>query len=157
MRHLTLVRHAQAVPPDSCPTDFDRPLAPSGLAAAQLMSRRVAAELPHPQLLVSSSAMRALTTARQFASVLRQQDVRLEPRIYEATPGTLLELVAQLPDAVEHAMLFGHNPGFSQLSQLLSGESGELPTCAVAHLELDIPSWAKVAPGCGRLLQLCAP
>src|SRR5579863_6516167 len=120
-RRLVLVRHAKSSWDYAELSDFERPLNARGRRDAPLMARRLAAVLKPPLRLISSPALRAITTAHAFAEALgqRHEDVRLEPRIYEATPAALLSLVQQLDDADAQVLLFGHNPGFSDLALLL--------------------------------------
>lgn len=109
-------------------------------------------------LLVSSTANRAITTARDFAAALANRAITQESRIYEATVRTLMAVIADLPPSANSAMLFGHNPGFSEFVEHLSGRSlGELPTCAIAKLELNIDQWAEAHEGCAELVWCDSP
>lgn len=156
MRRLSLIRHAKSSWDYAELSDFERPLNTRGRRDAPAMAKRLAAELERPLRLVSSPALRAITTAHAFAEalVLPQTAIRLEPRIYEASRGNLLQLVRELDDADSHVMLFGHNPGFTELAQLLAPcPFSEMPTCAAATFGLDAARWRDVRPGCGSLLR----
>lgn len=160
MRVLTLVRHAKASREDPTLDDFHRPLDERGLRDAPLMAQRLARSGGLPDRLVSSPALRALTTARLFADALGipQQAILLQPDIYEASADQLLQVVRGLDEAALSVALFGHNPGLSDFCQALGrGGIGELPTCAVVRFELDVPRWSEVRPGCGRLLGYSFP
>ena len=160
MRLLTLIRHAKSSWDDTTLSDFDRPLNRRGENDAPAMAQRLADELEQPLKLISSPALRALTTARVFAEILGIPEAKLhqEPRIYEATAGTLLDIVNRLPDKIEHAVLFGHNPGFTDLGRLLTREPyADMPTCAVATIAFDRPQWKDIMPGSGRLLRYRFP
>ncbi|MGQ0836077.1 MAG: SixA phosphatase family protein [Gammaproteobacteria bacterium] len=67
-----------------------------------------------------------------------------DERLYLAHPKDILEVVRGVGSRVRHLMLVGHNPGLSEFAQALTNDSdlGELPTCAVYSVELDIRSWA---------------
>lgn len=111
-------------------------------------------------LLVSSSAKRAFATAIGFARALSipQKAIEIQPRIYEASSRTLLKLIGELPDDRNGVILFGHNPGISETIGLLTGDpAGDLPTCAIARIELEIDSWQEVVPGIGTLKWLDYP
>ncbi|MDR3416557.1 MAG: histidine phosphatase family protein [Nevskia sp.] len=154
MRRLTLVRHAKSSWDYEELSDFERPLNARGRRDASAMARKLVAELERPLRLVSSPALRAITTAHAFADALdiRHADIRVEPRIYEASRGTLLEVARQLDDADHHVLLFGHNPGLTELSLMLARcPFAELPTCAVATLRFEIPTWNELNPGAGTL------
>lgn len=160
MRRLTLVRHAKSSWDYAELSDFERPLNNRGRRDAPAMARRLATELERPLRLVSSPALRAITTAHAFAEALGipHTAIRLEPRIYEASRGTLLGLVRELDDADSHVLLFGHNPGFSELAQLLAPcPFSEMPTCAAATLGLDAAHWREVRHGNGSLLRYQYP
>lgn len=155
MRILTLIRHAKSSWAQEGLDDFERPLNERGRRDAPVMAARFSNEIGRPDLLLSSPALRAITTARVFANVLdiAADGIELQSRIYDATPVTLMEIVRQLDDRHRHVALFGHNPGFSELShQLASCDFDELPTCGIAHISLTIERWQNASRGCGRLL-----
>ncbi|HZR37275.1 MAG TPA: histidine phosphatase family protein [Nevskia sp.] len=160
IRRLTLVRHAKSSWDYAELSDFERPLNTRGRRDAPAMARRLAPELERPLRLVSSPALRAITTAHAFAEALgvAHTAIRVEPRIYDATRGTLFGLVQELDDVDTHVLLFGHNPGFSELAQLLAPCSfGEMPTCAVATLAFELAHWRELQPHAGTLLRYDYP
>lgn len=160
MKLLTLVRHAKSSWDNPDLEDFERPLNERGRRDAPMMAERVRGQLPRPDRLVSSPALRAITTARRFAEALGldANDILIQPKIYDATLETLLRLLRQLDDGDGHAMLFGHNPGFSELSHALARcNFNDLPTCAVVHLQLDIEHWGQADGRCGKLLAFLYP
>lgn len=152
VRTLYLVRHAKSAWDDPTLSDFDRPLNARGLRDAPEMARRFAARKEPVDLLVSSPAARAISTAQVFASALEQPEVQQEPALYLATPSALMGLIASLPDTASSAMLFGHNPGLSELAELLCNNGiGNLPTCTIVRIDLEAAHWAEVASGTGIL------
>lgn len=154
MRLLTLVRHAKSSWDYAELSDFERPLNARGRHDAPLMAERCKKYPPRVDRLVSSPALRAITTARIFAQTLgiNTDDIVVQPKIYEASTATLMQIVRSLDDADRHVMLFGHNPGFSQLAhELARCNFADMPTCAMARLELDVKTWADVGAGCGTL------
>ena len=160
MLRLTLVRHAKSSWADPGMRDFERPLNPRGTRDAPVMAVRVSELRRLPDHLVSSPAMRAFTTACTFADRLgfATDAIQLDSRIYEASRETLAEVVRGLDPKSKHAMLFGHNPGFSELARWLATCSfTEMPTCAIASLELQIGDWRELGPGCGKLANYLYP
>ncbi len=156
MRLLTLIRHAKSSWDNNTElSDFERPLNARGRKDAPEMAERLATELEQPLKLVSSPALRAITTAQAFADALSiaHKDIHREPRIYEATPGTLLEIVRAFDNRHHHVVMFGHNPGFSDFARLLVTDfpTIEMQTCAIATIELGAPSWSFVGLGDGKL------
>ena len=156
MRRLTLIRHAKSSWDYAELSDFERPLNARGRRDAPAMAARLAAELERPLRLISSPALRAITTAHAFAAALAvpNTSIRLDPRIYEASRGTLLGLLRECDDADTHVLLFGHNPGFSELAQLLAPcPFHDMPTCAVATIGFDTPHWRELRHGGGTVLR----
>jgi phosphohistidine phosphatase len=151
MRRLTLVRHAKSDWKNSELKDFDRPLNRRGLKEAPEMAELVAAQQLRPDLMLTSPAVRALETARVFAKALEYPLRRLktEDRLYLGPATDILDVVRGIGSRVRHLMVFGHNPGLSEFAQSLTNdrELGELPTCAVYTMELDVRSWGDVRVG----------
>jgi len=146
MKTLYLVRHAKASRDDPALADRDRPLHDRGLNDAPAMARRVAKQRVKPALLMSSPALRALTTAQLFADELghSRRAIVIDERIYAATVDVLLALIHELDDDHDGVMLFGHNPEFSELAGHLAGKMIDMPTCAVARCRFDVASWVDV-------------
>lgn len=163
MKALTLIRHATSSQDFPLLGDFQRPLNPRGRRDVPVLAQRLAAAISGPVAIVSSPATRALTTAQGFAEAfgLDDTDIRLEPAIYEATPGTLLALVNRFDEQHEQVLLFGHNPGFTDLARVLSEGPlpfAEMPPCGCATFRFDgAATWAEVTPGSGRLTGWLAP
>lgn len=147
MKTLYLVRHAKASRDDPSLADRDRPLNKRGLHDAPAMAKRLAK--PAIDLIVSSPALRALTTAQLFADELghARPSIVIDERVYASTANALLVLIQELDDGIDGVMLFGHNPEFSELVGRLAGKAIDMPTCAVARLRFDVASWADVGPG----------
>jgi phosphohistidine phosphatase len=160
MRLLTLIRHAKASWDNPELGDYVRPLSLRGQRDAPEMARMLATELEPPLQLVSSPALRALTTAQIFATTLKlnHADIKIEQRIYDATLGTLLDIVNTQDDRNRHVVLFGHNPGFTELAQLFAEVPfGEMPTCGVLTLSFDAAHWREVAPRSGSVVRYRFP
>src|SRR5688500_13052678 len=135
-------------------TDFERPLNERGLQNAPMMARLFKRRNEPVDLLVSSTAVRALSTARLFADELGipEKQIKKEPAIYEASVPAILNVIGSLPAKADRVMLFGHNPGFSNVIDHLTGHAlGNLPTCGIARLELMIDDWKLVTRGSAML------
>ena len=160
MKLLTLIRHAKSSWKEPGMEDFARPLNGRGKRDAATMGQRLAANGILPDVIVSSPAKRARSTATRLGKEIGfpKSAIVLEEGIYHATSEQLLRIVRKLDDACEHVALVGHNPGFSELSGLLSQDYiGDLPTCSVVRLQLDVSSWQEVQRRCGRLLDFDYP
>lgn len=152
MHLLTLVRHAKSSWDHPTIDDFERPLNERGQRDAPRMAERVKRALGVPDRLVSSPAVRAITTARVFAETfgLAPTEVDEQARIYEASAESLLDIVRLFDNRHRHVMLFGHNPGLTELAHLLARCSfDDLPTCAAVQVGFDVALWSDVDEGGG--------
>ena len=159
-RRLTIVRHAKSDWGDFAVADHDRPLNERGLRDAPAMGLKMRERGDSPDLIVCSSALRAHTTASLLANALDypEEDLVIEPSIYEAPTSALLEVVRQASEEVKHLMMVGHNPGSEQFASFLLGEPvGNLVTCSVVDLELVAAYWKSVRGGEGKLISYWYP
>ena len=154
MRTLFLIRHAKSSWDNPGLRDFNRPLNERGLREAPLMAQLLANRGFQPDLLVSSPAKRALTTALFFAEkfgiadeqVLREQD------IYEAAPTDILQIISNLPDSAAVVCLFGHNPTFTDVANRFSDDFiDNVPTCGIVQIESEAESWKTMYEGNSRV------
>ena len=146
-RTLILVRHGKSSWEEQGLTDRARPLAERGLRDAPLMGRRLAHDNVRPDLILSSPACRALSTARLLAHELGYpaNGIVIDERLYGADVRTLMEVMGELGDELRCVMLFGHDPEFTDLAHRFSGKITRMPTCAVARFTFDAPSWSAAA------------
>jgi len=154
LKTLILMRHAKSSWNSEASTDFERPLNKRGMRDAPEMANRLAQRGPMPDSIVSSTATRALVTTRLIMSELSLGSRLLETTdsIYEAPVKALLDAIGNLPKQSEVAMLVGHNPGMSSTGNYLCKEAAlQMPTCAMACLELDVDNWADVYRDCATL------
>lgn len=160
MKELYLIRHAKSDWNDPSLSDFDRPLNPRGMRNAPMMGKLLAKESAVPDLIVSSPALRAKTTALIFAQALQvaTDAIRFEPSIYEASVQSLLYLVAALPDDAERIFLFGHNPGLTELANLLGDLSIEnMPTASVVGIRFEVDAWHDAGKRRGKTIRFEYP
>ena len=146
MKTLFLVRHAKSSRDDPTLRDRERPLDDRGMRDATRMGRRLAERKVKPDRILSSPALRALTTAQLIAGEIgaSRQDIDVVEQLYASTPGELLAVIRALDNRVERVMLFGHNPEFTDLARRLSPEIRDMPTCAVAEFRFETQAWADV-------------
>lgn len=156
MKTLLLARHAKSDWGEPGLPDHDRPLNGRGLRDAPVMAARLVDDGLEITHVVSSTAVRARSTAQEYAAAYRL-DVVEEPRLYAATARAVLAIAAALPDDAQAAMLVGHNPGMSDAVAELTGALVAMPTCAVAECTVDVDSWGELIEGSGRLLRLRTP
>ena len=146
-RTLWLLRHAKS-DWDTGAADHDRPLNQRGVRDAGAAGRLLAKRDWRPDLVLCSSALRTRQTwQRAAAGGATAGEVRIEPRIYDASAPTLLDLVREVDPAVTGLLLVGHSPGIPGLADRLGvrPEPAELwrrmddkfPTAAIAVLRFD--------------------
>ena len=148
------MRHAKSSWKNQRLSDMQRPLNHRGLADAPKMARRLAGIGFKTDLIVSSPAARAIATARIVAETIDYPllDIRSDEDLYLADPDTLLELIASIDNTVNRVMLFGHNPGFTMLTNMIGdAHVDNMPTASIAAFDLDIDHWEKISYGCAKL------
>ena len=156
MKYLTVFRHARAAGGSS---DRERPLEPGGESDAQPMGRELARRVDGAQLVLTSDALRAHTTAT-LAAEAGAWGATVEPSaaLYTTTVSGALSALREVAADVEHVVLVGHEPTWSALVTQLVGESPMgFPPGAMAHVELDIGAWAEIDARRGRLAFLVTP
>ena len=152
MKKLLLLRHAKSSWEDTSLSDFDRPLNERGLRAAPIIGEYMREKKIRPDLIICSPAKR---TRETIALVLEaagiETELRYDERIYEASVGQLVEIISQIEDDKTEVMLVGHNPGFENLLERLTGESVRVPTAALARIALNSEKWNEAATHAGQL------
>ena len=115
-------------------------------SATRRRCKRLAKHNVKPDLILSSPAMRALTTAEIIAKKLdyKRKDIVVDDRLYASEADDLLNVIHKLDDKLERVMLFGHNPELTELAHRLSSEVARMPTCAVAEFKFDVKSWSNI-------------
>lgn len=155
---LFVLRHGKAKRGPEFDTDFDRTLAPRGRRDAPRMGALLREHKPTPELIVSSPAARALTTAELVQAELPGVELRIEEGFYNAYGSELVSAVLQLPDDYDTVLVVGHNPGFEELvDELTDSYKTVLKTCSLAVVRLDADKWASIELGGGKLVGLFHP
>jgi phosphohistidine phosphatase len=111
------------------------------------MGKRLAKASICPDLMITSTAVRARVTAETIASEIGYPTahIMMDEGLYLAGVSGILELVHGLGDANNHVMLFGHNPDMTDLVNLLTDSHIEnVPTCGIAHIRFATATWSKV-------------
>jgi phosphohistidine phosphatase len=154
MKTLYLVRHAKSSWKYPNLDDFERPLNKRGRKNAPFMGKLLKKLKVAPDLVISSPANRAAMTARIIAAAINYplENILYSEAIYEFSENVLIHVVKQIDDAVNKAMVVGHNPATNGLANYIGDQPiSNIPTCGVFCVELDISSWAKIGEHCGKL------
>jgi len=159
MKRILLLRHGKSDWNAAYGTDHDRPLKGRGVRAARLMGGFLTETGQQPALVISSSAVRALSTA-QLAAEAGDWDceIRVEPGLYGTGPRGVLEQIRAVEDDFDSVLLTGHEPTFSHAAGDLIG-SGALrfPTAALACIDVAAASWSSIEFGRGMLTWFVTP
>lgn len=160
MKTLYLVRHAKSSWEDAGLSDHDRPLNQRGERDAPQMGKRLKKRKPQPEVIISSSAVRAKTTAKALAKEIgfSKSDVTIDERIYGAGPKDIVSIIHEMDNKIDCTMLVGHNPTFTDLVNTLGHcNIDNIPTCGMAVLTFSVDSWKDVKNGKGELLDFDYP
>jgi phosphohistidine phosphatase len=166
---VAVLRHAKAAA--GGPDDHGRPLTARGRRQATDVGRYLAGApvpgVPVPDLVLSSSARRALDTARLVAAELDEEvELVVDRGLYDADPGDVVDLVRMLGGEARALLVVGHNPTVHELALLLldCGDSAGraalergFPTAALAVVAVPDASWSALSLGSGTLLELRTP
>ncbi len=139
---LALIRHAKSDWDDPALSDHDRPLNHRGRRDAPRMAALVAARDWRPQLILASTAVRARTTAEEFATAL-EVPLELRDELYGASSNTLW--TAASGSGATDVVVVAHDPGISILARQLSEKAPLMPTCAVAVFTWHDADWSEAA------------
>lgn len=155
MKNIVLIRHAKSSWKNPDWTDKERPLKKRGQTDAKNMALHFEKIGLKPDLVISSPANRALTTAQIFTKQLLAEDfpiVTNDLLYFEGTNAIIESIKMQDDDAGDTIFVFGHNPDTAGVIFTLSGEFiGHFPTCGVAKIEYDVYSWREITPNNGKM------
>jgi phosphohistidine phosphatase len=158
MKTLLVLRHAKSSWDYAELSDHDRPLNKRGMRAAPRMGRLIVEQNLIPDLILSSTAVRARTTAELLADECEPPPaIDYLPSLYGAGPHGYLEAASEAACEGERIMVVGHNPGIELLVTVVARVRERMPTAALAHIELDIDEWEDAGEAQGRLVRLWRP
>lgn len=158
MKTVILFRHGKSDWSAGLP-DHERPLAPRGRKAAGRMGRFLSGVEQVPELVVTSTAVRARDTAAraieagEWTCLMAESDA-----LYHPSAGSVLSAIRSQAEHIGSVMLVGHEPTWSEvLSLLVGGGVFRFPTAAMARIDLDVGRWDEVEFGQGELRWMVTP
>jgi len=152
-KFLYLVRHAKSSWDNPDLSDFERPLNSRGKRDAPKMGKRLKERQIKPDLIICSPAKRAKKTATKISKQINydQDDIIYDSGLYHADPDTILEIVQQQPGEIESLMIFGHNPGFTEFANSISGmQIDNIPTAGLFVASFTVSQWSEIRFGTGN-------
>jgi phosphohistidine phosphatase len=159
MKTLLIMRHAKSDWGNSRLSDHARPLNKRGKQDAPHMGKLLKEHDLVPDLIITSTAERALTTAELVALACDYDgELITTAHFYHADPTTYLGVLQGIDNQYKRVLIVGHNPGMEELVADLTGETEHFTTANIAHVELPIASWSQLSEdSTGKLLNLWRP
>jgi len=158
MKTLLLLRHAKAENGAPGFADLDRALNERGRQEARALGEFLKQQNIKLGLVLCSPAGRARETAELvLAAAEAIVDCRSDPRIYEANPEQLMQVISEVDEGVMAVLLVGHNPGMEELLRVLAGRAEQMTPCTVAKIEVDAEGWFGATESNARLDWIVRP
>ncbi|MCB9134994.1 MAG: histidine phosphatase family protein [Anaerolineales bacterium] len=159
MKTLLLLRHAKSDWADAGISDHDRPLNKRGKTDAPRMGELLREHGQTPDLILSSTALRARQTAELVAEACEYLGEILTVReMYLAEPEEYLEAIQLYAREEAKVMIVGHNPGIEDLAARLTDQAISMTTANVVHIRLPIDNWGTLRKNTrGKLLNFWRP
>ena len=149
MKTLYMVRHAKSSWKYDV-IDHQRPLKGRGKKDCLLVSAKVKSKIKPPQIITSSDANRALTTAKVFKDALGIEDSNFSTNhdLYDFGGHGVMSVIKGLSDSEDRVMIVGHNHAFTSIANMLGDKYIEnLPTCGFLMIEFDTDKWKNIKTG----------
>ncbi|MDO5971497.1 histidine phosphatase family protein [Flavivirga aquimarina] len=149
MKKIILVRHAKSSWKHNV-IDHERPLNERGIKDAHLVSVNLKESNINIDLVLSSDAMRAKTTANIFISNLGIDSniAHLNHKLYDFSGTDLVEVIRTCDDSINTLMLFGHNHAITAFANTYgSSYIDNVPTTGVVIMEFNITDWKNLNKG----------
>lgn len=158
MKKLYIIRHAKSGLKNSGLDDFERPLSKRGKKDAPFMGSMLKNRGVLPDIIISSPALRAKSTAQIVAKEIGfVKSIVYNNDMYKASVEELYNIVTGISDKNHSAMLFGHNPELNMLVENLVNFNENIPTCGVLEIEFDCKKWSEISSENSKLISFDYP
>lgn len=140
MKTLYLIRHAKSDWSNTQLLDIDRPLNERGYSDAIKMSVFLKENNCSPDLVITSPAVRAISTALIFSRNLnyKSSEIVILPDLYESSVKKYIASIAKIDNKYKNAFIFAHNPFISETANTLTDAlNNEMATCAVVGISFE--------------------
>lgn len=145
-RTLVMIRHAKSSWANPLQSDFERPLNDRGEHDAPMMGERLKKLDLIPDLIIASTAKRAMQTAKKIPAAIGYDSDKIQwvDKLYHCIPSVFEEVIEEIEDDINTVFIVAHNPGISafanQLSPLFSID--HMPTCGLVAARMDMEHWS---------------
>ena len=158
MKKLYIIRHAKSSRSDETLEDFERPLNKRGKENAPMIGERLKEKGIMPDIIISSPAKRAKSTAEMIAKEIGyEKRVLFDENIYEASVDELRKILTCINDENSAAFLVGHNPSLNDLANYYVHHEENIPTCGIVEVEFECNKWADIEPKNAKLISFEYP
>jgi phosphohistidine phosphatase len=161
MKKLIFIRHGKAEEPVAEFSDFERSLTEKGKTVSRLMANKLKEKEKNIGIIISSPAFRAIETALIFAGMvsIKPEEIVINSNLYfNIDQNSLMGILKNIKEEVDTIALFGHNPSFTELPELLSKESfGMLPKSGVICLSFNTKTWSGITRNSGTIEYFLKP
>lgn len=142
-RFLYLLRHAKAESATLQSSDEDRALSNRGIDDAKKLAIKLIKKEIRFDLILTSPAIRAITTAQIISNRLdhKQRFLEVDKKLYQADSTSLLAIARKVHKKIKSVMLVGHNPALEDFVLLIAGESVLMQTCGLIELSFEFKDW----------------
>ncbi len=146
MLKLFIIRHAKSSWKNSLLSDFDRPLNRRGKLSAPFMGEKLKEKKVLPDIIISSPALRAKTTAEIIAKEVKySKNIIFKQDIYDIGESAIHKILKKLDDKNSIIFLFGHNPDLNMLAEDYVGFDKNIPTCGIVQIEFNCKKWKDIS------------
>jgi len=158
MKKLYIIRHAKSSRSDETLEDFERPLNKRGKENAPMIGERLKEKGIMPDIIISSPAKRAKSTAEMIAKEIGyKKKILFDENIYEASVDELRKIIRAIDDKNSAAFLVGHNPSLNDLANYYVHHEVNIPTCGIVEIAFECDTWADIEPKNAKLLSFEYP
>ena len=149
MKTLYMVRHAKSSWKHDV-IDHQRPLKGRGKRDGKLVSTHIKSEIKPPQKIITSDAVRALSTAIYFKEAFDLSERKFETHhsLYDFSGQNVINIIKNLPNSLDRIMIVGHNHAFTSIANMLGNKFiDNVPTCGFVQLEFEADKWDEITTG----------
>jgi len=149
MKTLYMARHAKSSWKHDV-IDHQRPLKGRGERDGLLVSEHVAGQVAPPQHMISSDAVRALTTANYFKKTFNISDnhFNTNSELYDFSGQAVMNVIRGLDNSLDRIMIVGHNHAFTSVANMLGNKYiDNLPTCGFVMIDFEVDNWQDITTG----------
>ena len=155
MKKIYLIRHAKSSWKETGLSDFERPLNKRGKSDLEFMAKRLKFFGVMPDLILSSPAKRAKTTAKGIAQTIGYDKSKIVyiDSLYESSYQTYRYILDSLDESISSVFIVAHNPTITEVGEILSGAIlTNMPTCSIVCMEFKADSFKEIEEGSGKIL-----